>query len=168
LLTLLGLVLLRDGIFAPAGATGWPGNQQSWLTTATTAADGLARATWMVPVGAVIALMGLYLLGVALRRRTRKTLALTGASGAYLLPTDVARRAASAADDVDGVLHSSATATRRRVDVKVTTTGGKGASAAVSQKVTAVVGESLQALTSAPRIRVTTSTTGSNDSKDLS
>lgn len=170
LLTLLGLVLLRDGIFAPAGATGWPGGQQSWLTTATTAVDGLTRATWTVAVGAVLALLGLYLLGVALRRRTRKTLALFGASGAYLLPVDVARRASSAADDVDGVLNASATATRRRVTVQVTSTGGKG-TASVREKVTAAVTESLSGLASPPAVRVKTTATDSGGSgtskKDL-
>jgi len=170
LLTLLGLVLLRDGIFAPAGATGWPGDQQSWLTTATTAVDGLARATWMVPVGVIVALVGLYLLAVALRRRTRTTLALSGASGAYLLPVDVARRAASAADEVDGVLHASASATRRTVTVKVSTTGGKNAGSVVREEVNTAVAESVAALASPPRVRITTTTTGSTDTntKDLS
>lgn len=156
LLTLAGLVLLRDGIAAPAGDTGWPGGQQSWLTTATTSVDGLAPSGGAVAVGVVLALVGLSLLVVALRRRTRTALPLTGGSGAYLLARDVARRAGAAARDVDGVLDASASATRKRVSVSARTTGD---GAGVRDAVSSAVRESLAALERPPAVRVRTAST---------
>lgn len=166
LLVLVGLVLLRDAFFAPPGATGWPGDQQSWLATATTAVDGVGRAPWVVAAGAVLVLVGLSLVVVSLRRRTRTVLALTGSSGAYLLPVDAARRARAAADAVDGVLGASASATRRRVVVEVTTVGGgRSATEGVRQQVVSAVEASLSALERVPAVRVRTSASsqGSGD-----
>ncbi|WP_187279710.1 DUF6286 domain-containing protein [Quadrisphaera setariae] len=162
LLALIGLVLLRDGVFAPRGGTGWPGGQQSWLTSATTPVDGLTRAPWVVAAGVALVLLGLALLVVALRRRTRRVLALAGCSGAHLLPADVARRARAAAEDVDGVLDASASATRRTVVVEVTTTGGAsgGGGGDVRARVASAVAGSLAALTAPPRVRVHAATGG--------
>ncbi len=166
LLTLVGLVLLRDAIFAPAGGStsGWPAGQPSWLGSATSALDGTAAAGWMVVVGVVLALVGLYLLVVALRRRPRRAIPLAGDSGAYLLVADVARRAGAAASDVDGVLSASASATRHRVTITAETTGGSTGQR-ISDEVRAAVSESLKALASPPQVRVKTST--SSDDKDL-
>ena len=163
LLTLAGLVLLRDGVFAPSGATGWPGGQQSWLTTATSGADGLAPSAGAVVIGVVVALVGLSLLVVALRRRPRRALPLTGGSGAYLLASDVARRAGAAARDVDGVLDASAAATRSRVTVSARTTGD---GAGVRDAVTSAVRDALAALERPPAVRVrTTSTSDATDGR---
>jgi len=163
LLVLAGLVLLRDGVFAPAGSTGWPGGQQSWLTTATTGVDGLAPSAGVVVVGVVAALLGLYLLVVALRRRPRRALPLTGGSGAYLLASDVARRAGAAARDVDGVLDASASATRSRVTVSARTTGD---GAGVRDAVTSAVRDALAALERPPAVRVRTTSTSGSDVSD--
>jgi len=163
LLTLAGLVLLRDGVFAPSGATGWPGGQQSWLTTATSGVDGLAPSAGAVVIGVVVALVGLSLLVVALRRRPRRALPLTGGSGAYLLASDVARRAGAAARDVDGVLDASAAATRSRVTVSARTTGD---GAGVRDAVTSAVRDALAALERPPAVRVrTTSTSDATDGR---
>lgn len=133
----LGVVLLQDALVTVQGSG------SSWLTSATSSLVGVRPAGWMVPAGIVVALVGLWLLVTALRRRTRDALALTSASGAYVTTGDVARRASAAARDVDGVLSARSTATRHRVRVTVTTTGhpstGDEVRAGVTEALTVLV-----------------------------
>ncbi|WP_432497589.1 DUF6286 domain-containing protein [Kineococcus gypseus] len=140
----LGAVLVRDAVVAARG-TG-----TAWLGTATDALVGARPAGWLVPAGLVVALLGLWLVVTALRRRTRDSLPLGGRAGAHLRTRDVARLATGAAEGVDGVLDASSTATRRRVRVSVTTTGAAGTADAVS----AAVAGALSAVTRPPRVLV--------------
>lgn len=140
----LGVVLLHDALVAAGAMTG------SWLQPATRSLVGVRPAGWMVPAGLVLALLGLWLLLTALRRRTRRTLALDSRTGAFIGTGDLARRASAAAQDVDGVLSASSSATRRTVTVQVTTTGDASIPGAVRDSVTAGV----STLAAPPRVRV--------------
>ncbi len=114
LLTGLGVVLLHDAI---ARSDTRPG--RTWIAAVI---DGLNRVTaewWMIPLGLAIALIGVWLIFTALRPRSRKTLAVTSATGIFLRTGDIARLASAAADDVDGVLAASSVASRRKVTVTV-------------------------------------------------
>ena len=87
-------------------------------------------------VGVVVALLGLWLVVVALGRRVRTRLDVTSSTGTTIGIGDAARLAASAADEVDRVLSARASATRRSVTVTVTTLEGDDVTDAVRAAVT--------------------------------
>lgn len=149
----LGVVGIRDALVA-AGVLGG----RLWTTSTAEAVDGLTRQVWMVPAGAALALLGLWLLLTALKPRKRTETTVAGTPGAWMRPGDVARLARAAADDVDGVVSVSATATRRKVTLTArTTTRDTGPlRAAISQ----AVSDTLDALQPSPRVKVRTRYTG--------
>ena len=145
----VGVVAAQTALVAAGALTGSP-----WLTTAVTAVNGLSPAAWMLPVGIVIALVGLWLVLTALRPRPRTGVALRATTGVFLRPRDIARLAAAAADDVDGVQDAHASATRTTVTVHITNTGANDTTAEAVK--TAVAGR-LSALSKPVRVSVRTS-----------
>jgi hypothetical protein len=146
LLVALGVLLLRDALVAAGALAG-----TQWLPAAVSGLRGFAPAWWLIPAGIVLALVGAWLIVTALRPRSRRTLALRSQTGVFLHTRDIARLASGAAQDVDGVLHVSSTATRRKVSVAARAITGP----AVREAVSAAVSERLAALQSPPRVRVT-------------
>ena len=114
------IVLLRDAI---AESDSRPG--RTWIAAVIDGLDGLTAEWWMIPLGLVVALLGVWLIVTALRPRSRKTLAVTSATGIFLRTGDVARLASAAADDVDGVLATSSVARRRKIIVTVESDRGQ-------------------------------------------
>lgn len=153
LLLALGALLLRDALVAAGALSGRP-----WLPAAVDGLDGSTPARWLVPAGIVLALVALWLIVTALRPRSRKTLPLTSRTGVFLHTHDIARLASGAAQDVDGVLHVSSTATRAKVAVTVRATAEDG----LREAVTSAVTERLAPLQSPPRVSVTVRTQKEN------
>lgn len=145
LVTTLGIIAIRDALVAAGAITGSP-----WLTAAAGALDGLTPAPWFVAVGVVLLLLGLWLVAKALRPRPRSGIALRAETGVFLRPQDVARLASGAAADVDGVLDSTASASTRKLVVRVTTTGDPS----TEQQVREAVTERLSHLHRGPSVRV--------------
>jgi len=127
-------------------------NGTAWLTWVIQQVDGLAPAGWMVAAGVVLVLLGLWLLLTALRPRPRTAVALTAATGVFLKPRDLSRLAVAAADQVDGVQHAKATASRRKVSMQIVSTGGGN----VADEVRAAVTERLEALEKPVKVTVRT------------
>ncbi|MBA3488808.1 MAG: hypothetical protein H0T78_04550 [Longispora sp.] len=143
-LTGIGVVLLHDAVFETDAMPG-----RTWLAVVV---DGLDRTTaewWMIPAGVGIALIGVWLIVSALRPRSRHTHAVTSETGLFLRTRDIARLAAAAAADVDGVLAASSTAGRRTVTVTVESDRD-----GVVDLVRDTVGERLSALTRPPKVKV--------------
>ncbi|KKF00531.1 hypothetical protein WN67_18370 [Mycolicibacterium obuense] len=147
LLICLGAIGIRDGL-AAAGAIRGP----SWTRAAVDWFDGQSAHGWMVPVGALLAILGLVLVGAALSPRRRTALPVQATTSVYLDVSDTAKLAAAAARIVPGVTKATASATRRTVTVSVRTTGPEVTKDAVA----AAVRTALQPLTSIPRISVRT------------
>lgn len=145
----VGVVAAQTALVASGVLSGNP-----WLTTAVTAVNGLSPAVWMLPVGIVVALLGLWLVITALKPRPRTGVALQATTGVFLRPRDLARLATSAADDVDGVQDARASATRTKVTVHVTTTGSEDT---VADAVKNMVAQRLSALNKPVRVTVRTS-----------
>jgi len=143
----LGVVALHDALIATSLVAG-----PAWIGSALGALDGVEPASWMVPAGVVLVIVGVWALVIALRPRPSTGIALTARTGVYLRARDVARIAATAADDVDGVAAVKASATRRTVTVTVSVRGDE--TEQVAAAVRGAVAEALQALTAAPQIRV--------------
>lgn len=147
------LAVLLIGVAVVLGQDAWTrlnGGQSTWLGSVVSGLDGLAPAQWLAAPAAVAVIVGLVLLLAAFSRRKRSALVLKGDLGAHLTTNDVARLAAGAARQVDGVLDASATATRRKVVVDLQTTGDSATRGAVQRDVE----RSLSALVSPPRVSV--------------
>ncbi|MDX1890723.1 DUF6286 domain-containing protein [Mycolicibacterium sp. 050158] len=118
----LGVVGLRDG----AVAAGWL-DGMSWTASTVGWLDGLSFAGWMIPVGVVAVLIGVWSVLSALRPRRRTATAVNAQSSVWIGPADLARLATAVAEDVPGVLRARSTATLRKITVTAHTTGGSGA-----------------------------------------
>ncbi|GEK22028.1 DUF6286 domain-containing protein [Cellulomonas xylanilytica] len=131
LLVVVGVLVLREALVAAGQVDGSP-----WVAPAVDRLDGLVPSAVVTAVGVVVALLGLWLVVVALGRRVRTRLDVRSSTGTTLGTGDAARLAASAADDVDRVLSARASATRRAVTVTVSTLEGDDVTAAVRAAVT--------------------------------
>lgn len=151
LVTALGAAALRDAVLATGLIDGTP-----WVLGAVESLDGLRPDPWVLVVGVVLVLVGLWLVVCALRPRPRTGLALRADTGVFLRPRGVSRLATAAAEDVDGVLDASAATTRRSVSVRVTTTGDDGTPDAVR----AAVSARLAHLDPTPKVKVRTRSEG--------
>ena len=147
LLVAVGCVGVRDALVSAGLLAG-----TSWLEGGVDALDGLAPQWWMVPVGAVLLLLGLWLMLTAVRPRPRTAVRLRSQTGVFLRPGDVGRLAARAAEDVDGVLGARAATTRRAAQLNVTVTGHDPA---ITGQVQQVVEERLTGIDPSPRVKVT-------------
>ncbi|KRD43745.1 hypothetical protein ASE38_05930 [Cellulomonas sp. Root930] len=130
-LVVLGVLVVREALVAAGRVDGEP-----WIAPVVDSADGVVPSTLVTAVGVVVALLGLWLVVVALGRRVRTRLDVTSSTGATIGVGDAARLAASAADEVDRVLSARASATRRSVTVTVSTLEGDDVSDAVRAAVT--------------------------------
>ncbi|KQY46594.1 DUF6286 domain-containing protein [Cellulomonas sp. Root137] len=130
-LVVLGVLVVREALVAAGRVDGEP-----WIAPVVDSADGVVPSTLVTAVGVVVALLGLWLVVVALGRRVRTRLDVTSSTGATIGVGDAARLAASAADEVDRVLSARASATRRSVTVTVSTLEGDDVTDAVRAAVT--------------------------------
>jgi len=148
LLVAAGVLLLRDAAVVARLLDGIP--------VTTTLVDKLRIVRpqeWYVPVGVVVALLGLWMLVSALRPRPHRDLAVGSSSLVWLTPSAVASIARTTASGVDGVLEANATATRRSVRVGARTTS---ADPELGRRISAAVEQSLEGLATPPPVRVVT------------
>jgi hypothetical protein len=144
LLTAIGVVLLHDAISV---ADNRPG--RSWLAAVVDGLNGFTAEWWLIPAGVAAALIGVWLIITALRPRSRKTLAVTSATGVFLRTRDIARLASAAADDVDGVLSAHSVASRRTGTVTV-----ESDTAGIADRVQETVAQRLAALDDPLKVKV--------------
>jgi hypothetical protein len=143
-----GVVLLHDAVWR---ADGKPG--RSWLLAFAHGLDGFTPQWWLIPAGLAAALIGVWLIIAALRPRSRKTLAVTSATGVFLRTRDIARLASAAADDVDGVLTAHCVAGRRTVTATVSLTADSTDGLLV-QQVQEAIARRLAALAAPPTVKI--------------
>ncbi|MGV8973465.1 MAG: DUF6286 domain-containing protein [Rhodoglobus sp.] len=141
----LGVVAILDALTTSGLVTG-----SGWIDSGLSTLDRLEPAPWMVPAGIVLVVVGIGALFIAVRPRPSTGIALTARTGVYLRPQDVARIARAASENVDAVTSATASATRRTVAVSVRAT----ATDQVATDVQRAVAAALDALATAPRIRV--------------
>lgn len=151
LLVAVGVVGIRDGV----AAAGWiQGNL--WTRAAIAWVDGQSAHGWMVPVGAILALLGLALVIAGVKPRRRKAVPVQARTSVYLDIGDAAKLATAAAQAVPGVTRASARATRRAMTVRARTTGPD----VTDDSVAAAVRDALTPLAAVPRIAVRTHVEG--------
>ncbi len=143
----VGIVCVRDALVHAGALSGQP-----WLETAATRLDGETAQDWMVPVGVGVAVLGLFLLVGAFRRRPRRGVRLTASTGVYLTSSSVRRLAKAAAAGVDGVDTTAVSANRRKVRVDATTFTAQPEQ--TKQRIEDALRSQLAALETTPDIRV--------------
>lgn len=145
----LGGVGIRDFLVYRSWVSGSP-----WLAGLANQLHSTRADGGVVFWGVVAAVIGIVLLGFGFGRRPRPGYRLSGEVPLYLTPRDVARIASGAARDIDGVLQARSRATRRKLEVTVTTTAG-GANPEIDDLVNRTVLEHVAALDRPPRVTVT-------------
>lgn len=118
----LALALVALGVVAGQDSLArWKlaGLRSSWLGSAFSSLDGLRAATWSVPVGVVLVLLGLALLLVALKPRRRTHVSVEGDADLWISPEALAAMARDAADGVPGIGRVTVNASRSAVRVRV-------------------------------------------------
>jgi hypothetical protein len=144
----VGAVGVRDALLGAGVIDG-----SAWIPAVLRLFDGLVAGSWLLPVGVVALVLGLFCVVLALKPRRRRTVDVDADSAVYLDVREVARIASAAAETVSGVLKANSSATRRRVSVRCLVTGP------VSREVIEqAIGSELAALTHPVRIRVKTRT----------
>ena len=155
LVLMAGAVAIRDSAVGFGALSG-----TSWTGAVLAATDKLHSQWWMVPVGCVALVAGLWLMFLAVRPRRRTAVSVTAAGSVCMRPRDVARLSAHAASTVPGVEVLRSDASRRKVTLLVgladaaSTAEAKGA-------VVAAVGSATEMLLPAPRVSVRVGTSGS-------
>lgn len=149
-----GVVSLREAGIELGWVDGTP-----WIGAAITALNGLRSQWWMVPVGAVALILGLWLVVVAVRPRRKTVVAVDAAGSVWMRPRDVARLASHAASCVPGVEVLNSAATRRKVTMYVGITGIES-DAAAKGSIAAAVGSATEILIPTPKIVVRIGTSG--------
>jgi len=143
----IGLVGVRDALVR-VGVLGG----RSWTGSAAGRVEGLTPGWWMVPAGIGAALIGLWLIVLAVKPRRRTAVLVSAGCPVWIRPRDIARIAAYTAGQASASLDASAAATRRAVTVTVTTIDADAES--VRHQVSDAVAVRLEALAEPPRIRV--------------
>ncbi len=143
---LLGVALVA----AQASLVAARGQGTSWFVTIMDAMDGLQPGPWVGVAGAVLALLGLWLLWQAARPRPRTTRRIVATSGIHLRSAAITRWVNATARDVPGVLDTTTAVTRRAVRVTVRSTGSPDILTDVHDEVS----RQLAALENPPRLTV--------------
>lgn len=148
------LLLMGLGVLGVQAALVFAGllTGTSWLTWVIEHLDGLTPAAWMLALGVVLVLLGLWLLYTAVRPRPRTAVALNATTGVFLKPRDVSRLAVAAADEVDGVQDAKASATRAKVTLRITGTGDPQ----IGERVKSAVDQQLAGLAKPVKVNVRT------------
>ena len=140
----LGALAVYDGM----ALQGWV-RTKPLLTPLFSGQEALLPGTTAVVAGVVAAILGLLLLWVALRPARRRGGELEAGTQVWLTWADIARLAASVAEQQDGVLTARASASSRRVQVVARTTTGE-----VEPALGEAVAEALSGLRLPPRVAV--------------
>lgn len=145
--TAAGVAAVRDALVYADVIDGTP-----LLSSAARAVNGVDAAAWMVPVAILLAAVGLWLVVLAIKPRTRTTRALTANTGVFVGVNDIGRLATATALDIDGVTGVTASTKSRNVVLHVETTGD----AATADLVESAVTRRLNALEKPPTVHVRT------------
>lgn len=158
---LLAIVLLAAAAVAlrdAAVSAGWLSGTR-WIDSAIEWLDGVSFAAWMIPMGIVALLLGVWLLILAVLPRRPTAVRADTQSSVWIEYDDLARAATRLAATVPGVLHVRSKAKRRRIRVVAEVTDPGSRSMAESIENTVRTGLS-EILTDVPAIRTRTRTGG--------
>jgi len=153
LLIACGVVAAQEALAAQSLAGLTPAD--GWVRQVVGAIEGSTLGPAAIVAGAVAAVVGIMVL-VAAWRDSPRPARLRDTPAVELHAQDVARLASAAAQDVDGVLAATSTASRRAVVVRVTATGGANVPGEVAEAVKA----RLAAVEPTPQVRVRATSTG--------
>lgn len=154
LLVALAVICIRDALVGFGALSG-----KAWIATATNTLDGTTSGRWMYAVGAVCVVVGLLLLGLAIKPRRRQGIEVEATTSVLVSRWAVRRLATAEARDMDGVDTASASASRKRVTVEATILASSQAESLKSDIAEAVT-RRLSALRTVPRVGVRVTSIG--------
>lgn len=143
----VGVVAARDALLSTDVITGSP-----WIAACLAHLDGLTAQDWMLPVGVMVAVLGLVVLFAAVKPRRRTHLPLRE-PGIWITAKDCTRLAGGASDAVTGVATTTVGGSARKVALTVTPVAGYD-TAALSAAVKTAVDTTFTPLARPPRVRV--------------
>lgn len=139
------------GVHDLSVAQGWAGGS-AWARAAIDATNGATRADWVIPLAVVALVLGALLLLTSLRPRRvthRHVPDDSGSADVWIVPAALGRMAASAAEDVPGVLTARPRATARRMRLNLQTVPGADRDQ-ITEQTTKLVTERLGHLSDLP------------------
>lgn len=110
-----------------------------------------SNQTWMLPAGIACVMVGVLLLYIAVRPRTKTHRRLDGDVNIYVRPVDIARMCTAHAEKTPGVLKAHTIATSRTVTVTLT---GDTSDATLVPRVESVLSPLVAALAQQPQLKV--------------
>lgn len=151
---IFSLMLIAAGVVALHDALTYAGavDAQPWLTRAASTLNGRSSGLWMIVVAVVVALLGLWLVILAVKPRRSTALRLDAATGIFLTRGSLRRIATAAANDVPGVDITDASATQSRLTV--TASNWTGDPTTAEHDINQALTERLAALVTPPAVRV--------------
>ncbi len=144
-----GVVGVQEAV-SRVGLVGGP----SWVSSAASALDGRARPPWLLLAAVVLAVVGLLLLAVALKRRPRKSLTLQARTGVYLRTGDLAKLVSERLDGLDAASDTAVDVSRRKIQVRVTSIAPQDHNETATSEIHERLAPCLAAIESPPRVKV--------------
>lgn len=135
------------------------GGAKPILTPAAEQASQWTMQSWMIPAGVVSIILGLILLVLALRPRTRTHRALNSDVSAWMRPVDIARMTTANAERVPGVMKAHTVVTESKVNLSVV---GDVADDTLIQRVSNEVAPQLRQVASSPELKIKVQNPGGN------
>ncbi len=152
---LVALLVIAVGVLGVQEALARTGLvSTSWTSWLLTRADGRIATFAMLVLFVVLVLVGLILLLAVFRPRPSRVLTLSAETGVFLRASDMARIAADRVAGVDGVDDVDAAASRKRLDLHVTTVEPPSGNSAVEAAVRSRLEPVLEVLGNPPRLSV--------------
>ncbi|MGU3436644.1 DUF6286 domain-containing protein [Actinomycetes bacterium M1A6_2h] len=127
LLVALGVVAVRDALVSANAITGQP-----WIGWVVDHVDGTVVASWMLPVGIVVAVVGLLIVIAALKPRAKRYRPATSPD-TWVKKDDVYKVVRNAVVDVPGVETARVKVKKRSTKVRVVGIGGDTLRASVDE-----------------------------------
>lgn len=153
LVTALGICGIRDALVALKVFHG-----QAWSRQLAGYLHGLTPNGWMILVGVIAALVGLWFLVLGLAPRRRAGVAASSSGTVWISPGDLARISASVARQQPGVLRASASAKPKAV--KISVVGTPEQTGELQNAVSSSVTQRLSVLHERPKVKVRARTGG--------
>lgn len=152
----IGVVGIHDGLVYWTRSGSWDLislHGATWTGAAIHWVENLTPQLWMTFAGAALALVGIWLIVLALKPRRVRGVAVTSSTYMWVEHSGVGRLAVAAAAQVPGVRSARGSAGRRKVDVTVEA-GSGGDSQQLATSVRDAIAARLAPLTKAPKITV--------------
>lgn len=152
-----GLALLAAAVVC--GRELWLRNSDSitwdsWVDPLVMTVGNATYQTWMLPAGVGALILGLVLLWIAVRPRTRTHQRIHADAAVWMRPVDIARMLTAATRSVPGVASAHSRVTRKSTSVSFTAHPGRADGEALAGEIERTLAPQLDRLGLSPTLRI--------------